>query len=77
MSDHPEETVPDLLHIVEKAIAERWRQEGLQSDSDPEFDAEAALLAVLGAGWRIVRVHYAWPGDNGGIAMLVDEEWTP
>jgi hypothetical protein len=38
--------------------------------------ADAALHGLNQAGWRIVRAHDSWPGDNGGICMLVDEEWT-
>jgi len=39
--------------------------------------AREILTALHDAGWRLVRVADAWPGDNGGTAMLVDEEWTP
>lgn len=48
-----------------------------EPDEDNYLDAVAVLEDLRASGWRLVRVADAWAGDNGGMAMLVDEEWTP
>lgn len=50
------------------------QQKGLNS-LDCEVLALHAIDAIVGAGGRIVWAHDSWPGDNGGLCMLVDEEW--
>lgn len=49
----------DLVLAVEKALADRWRDEQLRNDSDPEVDAYVALQAIHDAGWRLVRTERA------------------
>lgn len=60
----------DPVELVADALGNVSRDHRLER-------AHAALLALHDAGWRLVRVADAWPGDNGGTAMLVDEEYRP
>lgn len=67
---------PTPVEIVAEELRVH-REIGAPTDSATNAGAFLVLNALHAAGWRIVRVHDAWPGDNGGTAMLVDEEWTP
>lgn len=69
----------DLVLAVEKALADRWRDEQLRNDSDPEVDAYVALPAIHDADWRIVRAeHVQYMPLNPDIERVnIIEEWTP
>lgn len=69
----------DLVRVIETALADRWRDEGLHNSSDPEVDAYVALDAITKAGWRIVRTESVEASTDDGPDWFarVTDEWTP